>query len=297
MTTEGQVTAVGVTRVGRMGRVGLWLLLGLVLSGCAVKLVYNQLDWLVPWYVSDYMELSGEQDDFFDTRLKDYLAWHRKSQLPEYAAFLKQVAVDVEDGMSEQEVRFLQDETERLASAMMIRLAPDIADLFVDAEDKQLQDLYAVLDKEGKRLREKNAGASVKRLQQEQVEEVIDTIERWTGSLTDSQEAMVGDWGEHYQPMGEDFYLAGTRWREEFKKILALRGQPAVYRQALVTLLTTPDFGRSAALEKKLAENKEALTQLYFQLDSSFSQKQRKRVIRTLYSYADDFEQLSKEEG
>ena len=45
--------------------VAILVLVGMT-SGCAVKLVYNQLDWLIPWYLSDYLDMNGEQDDFFD---------------------------------------------------------------------------------------------------------------------------------------------------------------------------------------------------------------------------------------
>ncbi|OUS30152.1 hypothetical protein A9Q99_06645 [Gammaproteobacteria bacterium 45_16_T64] len=284
-------------RVSGDWRAVLFLIGVALIPACAVKLVYNQLDWLVPWYVSDYLDLNGKQDDFFEERLEDYLDWHRKSQLPEYSAFLDKVATDVADGLSEQEVRYLQNETERLAGIMMERLAPDIADLFADADDQQLTDLYVLLEKEGDRLRAKNAGASLRKLQEEQVEEVIDTIERWTGSLSDAQEDMVATWGGRYQPMGEDFYQAGTAWRAEFKGVLALRKQPKLYRSRLITLLTTPNFGRSETLEQKLESNKNALTQLYFELDRSFTKKQRRHIVSTLHSYAEDFAQLSKEDG
>lgn len=267
-----------------------------VLTGCAVKLVYNQLDWLIPWYLSDYLDMDGEQDAFFDKRLQEYLVWHRKSQLPEYAKFLRQVADDVEDGLSEQEVQGFQSEMEHMASVLMQRLAPDVTALFANADGHQLEELFEVLDKEGERFRRRYAKQSIQEQREDQVDDVIETIERWTGSLTKPQEALVVEWGKHYQLMGEEVYEAGVKWRTEFKQVLALRAQPELYQSRLYALLTTPDFGWSKAFRSKAEENKRSLSQLYFSLDKTFTRKQRKRIINTLLEYAEDFEQLAKED-
>ena len=272
------------------------LLVGMT-SGCAVKLVYNQLDWLIPWYLSDYLDMNGEQDAFFDKRLQRYLAWHRKSQLPEYAALLRGVADDVNDGLNEQEIQRFQSETERLAGVLMEYLAPDVVAVFADASDEQLAQLYDALDKDGERYRKRYVKQTLQQQQESQVEDVIDTIERWTGSLNKEQEQLVSHWGEQYQPMGDELYQAGLKWRAEFKQTLEGREESALYSSRLTSLLTTPDFGWSDAFQMKMLENKQSLSKLYFALDKTFSKKQRKRIINTLRDYAEDFEQLAKEDA
>ena len=266
-------------------------------SGCSVKLVYNQLDWLIPWYLSDYLDMNGEQDDFFDERLQRYLAWHRKSQLPEYASLLRSIADDVNDGLNEQEIQRFQRETERLAGVLMERLAPDVVAVFADASDVQLAQLYKALDKDGERYRKRYVKQSLQQQQESQVDDVIDTIERWTGSLNDEQELLVSQWGKQYQPMGDELYQAGLKWRAEFKQTLKGRGEAERYSARLTSLLTTPDFGWSNAFKLTMLENKQSLSQLYFALDKTFSKKQRKHIIDTLREYAEDFEQLAKEGG
>ena len=275
--------------------VAILLLIGMT-SGCAVKLVYNQLDWLIPWYLSDYLDMNGEQDAFFDKRLQRYLVWHRKSQLPEYAALLRSVADDVNDGLNEQEIRRFQGETERLAGVLMERLAPDVVAVFADASDEQLTQLYEALDKDGERYRKRYVKQTLQQQQEDQVEDVIETIERWTGSLNNEQEHLVSQWGEQYQPMGDELYQAGLKWRAEFKQTLEGREESALYSPRLTSLLTTPDFGWSDAFQVKMLENKQSLSRLYFALDKTFSKKQRKRIVNTLRDYAEDFEQLAKEE-
>ena len=45
----------------KFARISMLFALVLVLNGCAVKFVYHQLDWLMPWYLDDYMEIPGNQ--------------------------------------------------------------------------------------------------------------------------------------------------------------------------------------------------------------------------------------------
>ena len=50
------------------------LLLAIVLAGCGPWLVYPHLDWLIPWYVSDYISLDSDQKNMLEKRLLKLLA-------------------------------------------------------------------------------------------------------------------------------------------------------------------------------------------------------------------------------
>ena len=55
------------------------------LSGCIVRFVYNQLDWIIPWYIGQMISLSDEQDSALEKSLVSQLKWHRVTQLAEYS--------------------------------------------------------------------------------------------------------------------------------------------------------------------------------------------------------------------
>ena len=56
----------------------------LVLSACTTSFYYNRLDWLIPWYVDDYIDLSSEQKQSLKVKLEPYLNWHRQEELNNY---------------------------------------------------------------------------------------------------------------------------------------------------------------------------------------------------------------------
>jgi len=63
----------------------------LLLSGCSTKFVYKNLDWLVYWYVDDFVELSDEQERMVDVKLATWLEWHKNTEIPKYVAHLNEL--------------------------------------------------------------------------------------------------------------------------------------------------------------------------------------------------------------
>ena len=59
------------------------LLLCVFLAGCsATRLVYNQIDWILVWYISDYFTLEDEQEDLLKESVERNMEWHRREIHP-----------------------------------------------------------------------------------------------------------------------------------------------------------------------------------------------------------------------
>jgi len=75
----------------------------LLLVGCsAVRLAYNQAHHVVYWWLNSYVEFDAEQGERARDALADWFAWHRATQLSDYAGLLalaqQQVVRDVTPG-------------------------------------------------------------------------------------------------------------------------------------------------------------------------------------------------------
>ena len=53
----------------RLVRLSVLLLLSLSLSGCAVRLLYNWLDWAIEWKLDDYFSLTRAQSRALDAQV------------------------------------------------------------------------------------------------------------------------------------------------------------------------------------------------------------------------------------
>ncbi|MCG8315980.1 MAG: DUF6279 family lipoprotein [Pseudomonadales bacterium] len=271
----------------------LLLTCALFLSGCAVKFVYNQLDWAIPWYLSDYMSLDGEQEDAFDERLDAYLNWHRKTQLPLYAEFLNKVASELETGLDDQDIAYIRRHTGQLAYALIERLGPDMVALFQHATEEQLEQLFEKFEEDNQEYSEEYIEPSEKEQRKQRAKIIQKYIERWTGRLSDEQQDLIREGAQRYHLMGLEMLDAKIAWQKEFERILAMRDQPENYQVALTTLMMTEGYGQSEEFNQKLQRNEAILKELYLKLDKSLTDKQRQHAIKKLKSYADDFQELA----
>jgi hypothetical protein len=79
-------------RIIRHAFVGLTLAALVGLSGCStLKVVYNNSDDLLYWWLDGYADLQDGQKQFTRDALTDLQRWHRQQQLPEYVALLKRM--------------------------------------------------------------------------------------------------------------------------------------------------------------------------------------------------------------
>ena len=95
------------------------VLAALLQTGCALKFMYNQLDWLIPWYVDDYISFDPAQEVLFDARLEQYLRWHRQEQLPQYADFFESVADAMADRLSAAEMESFERQARAFSKQLL----------------------------------------------------------------------------------------------------------------------------------------------------------------------------------
>jgi hypothetical protein len=99
--------------------IGLWLLALLLLGGCsAVRIGYNQAPTLAWWWLDGYMDFDAEQAPKVKEALNQWFAWHRTTQLPDYANLLAAAQVQVLQPATPQQVcRWADDLRQRLSLA------------------------------------------------------------------------------------------------------------------------------------------------------------------------------------
>jgi hypothetical protein len=115
----------------------LALVIGLILlSACGPRLYYPSLDWLIPWYVDDYISLEPDQSSRLRTQLARQLEWHCRTQLPEYAEFLLDLRREVDHSGRPVTVERLDTYKMRLIrywDVLMHQISPDVADIMFSA--------------------------------------------------------------------------------------------------------------------------------------------------------------------
>ncbi len=131
------------------------LLLCLLCACSNTRLAYNYLDWIVTWYLNDYLNLNSRQDDIYKQRLNVLLRWHRTDQLIRYSRFIEQLQQDLHGPLNVEMLRERSDSLKQFWNDIMVRAAPDCAGVLLLLDRDQRRDFYAALAKKQQQLEEK----------------------------------------------------------------------------------------------------------------------------------------------
>ena len=71
------------------------LLAALLLASCMAGFAYNRLDWLIPWYLDSYVDLTRAQRQELQAQLEPHLARHREEELARYVTMLYGIEADL----------------------------------------------------------------------------------------------------------------------------------------------------------------------------------------------------------
>jgi hypothetical protein len=273
----------------------LVLLLTLSLSGCGVRFLYNQIDWLIPWQLRDYVSLDGEQKSILEALVSERLDWHCQTQLPSYADWLRQVESDLRS--QQVSVGWLTEragEAEAFWAALMRELSIDASVILGDATDAQLQELFSNLDARTREQMDQLVNRPDRVLIQERAERMEQRLRRWFGRMNAEQQARIASWSEDLGLFANDWLENRGRWQARFRHALTeARVRPEVLQPALEALLVHPETAWSPEYVELLTRQSQAVWQLLADLYDLSTARQRARLVNRVGSLAYDFERMS----
>ena len=110
----------------------------LLLAGCGLRFAYSQLDWLLPWYLRDYVTLNAGQRSELDVRLTGLLDWHCRSHLPEYVVLLRAANTTLaSERVEAAQLEPFLERGEALWREIVAELKPELRALLAGLSDEQ----------------------------------------------------------------------------------------------------------------------------------------------------------------
>ncbi len=168
------------------------LLLAVSLGGCsAVRLAYNQADALVYWWLDGHLDFDGSQTLRVRDGISHWFAWHRRSQLPDYAALLERAATEAaSDTTPEQACRWFEVVRERADLAVQ-QVLPGAAQVAGTLRAEQLQRLARKQAETVEEFRREYLQPDVAARRAASVERAVERAEQLYGRLDAAQRAQV----------------------------------------------------------------------------------------------------------
>ena len=275
-------------------RAGLIILcLSVLLSACSNRFIYNQLDWLIPWYLSDYITLENYQKPEFKAALNQLLLWHRQTQLPEYANFLSQVSDQITLGVSAEQVEQFMHQGDDFADTLFQQFGVNFAPLMAKMTLEQQTELFENLSEKTAEYREKFIEPGKTKAIEYGVDKMRDFLEDWLGDLTPVQQQRLQRWGQDAVWMSPEFYQNRLAWQVRLAEAFKMSENTRL--TTIKALFENRRQFWSDELKQKMAINQRVFSGFLADLLSSLDVSQKQHLQRKLQDFQDDFSQLSQQ--
>jgi len=217
-----------------------WIKAGLIctlllLGACSsTSFVYNRLDFIVPWYADDYVDLDAGQREQLDEMLVPFLAWHRQQELPRYIELLDDIQLRLDRPLAPDDVAASYAEVEQAwirlqgqALAWLLELGDGLTDEQVEEFLEELQDQQ--LEYEKKYLRR-----SEETYRQESYDNFKDSLQDNLGRLDKAQRQRLLDASEELRRSDAIWLREREIWLQRIGVILQREpGWQEVMREAI----------------------------------------------------------------
>ena len=276
-------------------------LFALLFAACStVKLGYNNADTLLLHSLDRYVSLTDEQEHMVRRRVESLMAWHRATQLADYAAFVQRARTRLDGSVTPAEVLEFNEGLNARVAALGERAAPDAAALALTLTPPQIDQVERKLVDDNIKARKQSA-QEVAQAIDARAKKYAERFEFWLGKLNPQQVQLVRA-SLAGRPVDSLYWIEARERRTKdlvamLRRIQAERPAQDVaanwFRAYFRELARPSNADQRARAEAFRRDN--AL--LIAQLVNSASIEQRVHLDRKLSGFAAEFVQLAQRGG
>jgi hypothetical protein len=279
-------------------RVKKIIIIGLVLllSGCSTKFIYKNVDWLVYWYLDDFVELTDQQEEVFDLKLATWLEWHKQNEIPKYIAHLDELSTDIaSQKISLAKMDYHQQKAAEHWLSLKTRIVPDLVEMAHSLTQEQVTSMFAELDERNQaeaEEREERLDKTVEKRRKETLKRNKKNLKRWIGTLSSEQEKLIENMYGQYHSNGELWWQYRIRYQAELKSLLQTDDRDDAFSLKLTELLMTPEIYRSEELNQRNIENSNTYKSFLLSVDGLAAEEQRLHLLNEISEFNEDLKVL-----
>ena len=251
------------------------LLLTLLAAGCTMSFTYNHLDWLIPWYVDDYVDLSRQQRQLLQGQLGPVLQWHREEELKRYLELLDRIEADLAGEVTAVQVRSWADEIIAEAERVEENMVSVALQFGATLSDEQLAEFMESVWEEHREYEEEFLGRSDEEYIEENKDNLEEFLERFTGRLNDEQDAVLLRAAESLQRFDGVWLEDHEQWLNTLGPLL--QRKPG-WEDAVREAYANRTLRRSQQYEELLEYNMGVVSQAIADVLNRLNDKQRKHL-------------------
>lgn len=274
---------------------GLISILLTIASCSSTRLGYGFLDTYILWKIDGYVSLTQEQKTFTRIGINDFHAWHRKEQIPLYAAYMEQLKPKLNNtNLSGAIIHKETDELQQLLDESINYLMPTLVGLAFSLSDDQIIELDKNLAKKRKKYTKQYVTVKKNKLYKKRINDLCKYMDPFFGRYTPQQKEWLEVWAKQLIDYEESMVNQQENWSANLLSALKNRTtKPMLHAQLKEIVLYRTD-NWEPELNTILDKNQTTTYDLVATLVKSQTTKQRDKMNKKLDKYVSDFQHLSK---
>ncbi len=271
----------------------LLLSLSLLLGACSrMGLAYRNLDVIIPWTLSDYLQMDREQKGWFNDRLQSQLDWHCTTQLPGYLDWLDRLQLMVETReVNDANLQQRTQEARQAIADIARQITPPATELLQGLDNQQVAQLNRALAKDLRQRQVEYVQPPLAEQVDERATRMNKRLSTWLGPLTAGQRQRVSAWSTELGEQNREWIGNRARWQALFSAALAQRQQPD-FPQRLNTLFVDRESLWTEEYRQAFLRTEQATRSLLVDLLAESSAGQRQRLVKKIAQTRQDFSEL-----
>jgi len=269
------------------------LTVALALGACSrVGLAYRNLDVIIPWTLSDYLDMNGEQKSWLDERLKEHLSWHCTTQLPGYLDWLDRLQTMIASNqVTDAALQARAHEAEQAIAETAREITPSAIELLQGLDDKQVADMNEAFAKDRRKRQEEYLKPTLDQQIKERSARMEKRLNDWLGPLNNTQHQRVAAWSSALGDQNTQWLANRVHWQKQFSAAVAQRHSPQ-FPQRIETLLINRESLWTPAYRQAFANTEAQARSLFVDLMAESTPSQRERLLKKIEGVRKDFSDL-----
>jgi hypothetical protein len=260
-----------------------------LMTACSSTFLYNQLDWLIPWYLDDYVDLTRDQNTRFKARLEPLLHWHRSEELASYRPILDRIEADLDGQLTLEVIAGWAAELESAYERLEARWLPLALELGEELSEEQVEEFRTRLYKQQDKYEKKYLERSDEDYAEESYDNLADNIGDLIGRLSADQRLGLREAASQLRRFDTAWLEQRRRWLDTLSDIL--RREPG-WQQAVRDALANRDAQRGEAYTEAYQYNQSVIFDAVAATLNGRTPKQDERLRRELQSFRKDIDTL-----
>lgn len=172
-------------------RICVFVLTCLLAACSAVRLGYSHGETVAYWWLDGYVDFDSSQKPWVKQHINHLFAWHRQTQLGDYAQFLTHLQARLQHDVTPADISADADAIKKRMLTAIDKAMPELTDLALSLQPQQIARIEKKFAANNEKYRKEYLSDDLEKRQLARYKQVMTHAEYWFGDFSREQEEKI----------------------------------------------------------------------------------------------------------